>query len=95
MSATDWYEMWKDNLNQSGTFHEARPLSLFGKPVVLVDYATDPVVGDFNYCRINYDTNAIFDSDKDVGVGVYMFVLTAWYDIKLRLKSVFRIAKVV
>lgn len=94
MSATDWFDMWGDNLNHSGTFYEDRPLSLFGKPVVLVDEATDPIVGNFSYARINYDIGAIYDTDKNVDTGMYLFVLTAWYDIKLRLKSAFRIAKV-
>lgn len=94
MNATDWYDMWGDNLNKAGMFFENRPLTLFGKPVVLVDDATDPVVGDFNYARINYDIDTIMDVDKDVDLGIYKYVLTAWYDIKLRLKSAFRIAKV-
>lgn len=94
MSAVDWYDMWKDNLNQSGTFFDNRPLTLFGKPVTLVDEAVDPIVGDFSYCRINYDEGSVYDTDKDVDAGIYKFVLTAWYDIKLRLKSAFRLAKV-
>ena len=94
MSAVDWFEMWGINLNQSGTFYENRPLTLFGKTVVLVDDAVDPVVGDFGYARINYDINATYDTDKDVDNGIYKFVLTAWYDIKLRMKAAFRIAKV-
>ena len=77
MSGADWYDMWKDNLNQSGTFFEGRPLTLFGKPVILVDEATDPIVGDFSYCRINYDIGTVYDTDKDVKKGEYYFVLTA------------------
>lgn len=94
MSAVDWFNVWKDNLNQSGTFYEDRPMTMFGKPVILVDEAIKPIVGDFSYARINYDIGALYDTDKDVDSGVYKFVLTAWYDIKLRLKSAFRIAKV-
>ena len=94
MNAIDWYDMWGGNLNQAGMYFEDRPLSLFGKQVVLVDDATDPVVGDFSYSRINYDIGTIDDTDKDVDKGVYKFVLTAWYDIRLRLASAFRIATV-
>lgn len=94
MSATDWYDMWGTNLNQAGMFFEDRPLMLFGRKVVLVDDATEPVVGDFGYSRINYDIDTIMDVDKDVDAGIYKYVLTAWYDIKLRLKSAFRIARV-
>nr|DAO93670.1 MAG TPA: major capsid protein [Caudoviricetes sp.] len=94
MNAIDWYDMWGGNLNQAGMYFEDRPLSLFGKQVTLVDDATDPVVGDFSYARINYDIGTIYDTDKDVDKGVYKFVLTAWYDIRLRLASAFRIATV-
>lgn len=94
MSATDWFDMWGANLNQAGMYFENRPQQLFGKEVVLVDDATDPIVGDFNYCRINYDIDTILDVDKDVDSGIYKYVLTAWYDIKIRLKSAFRIAHV-
>lgn len=94
MSSVDWYDMWGENLNKSGMFYEERPLTLFGKPVVLVDDAIDPIVGDFTYMGLNYDIGTIYDTDKDVEKGVYLFVLTAWYDIKLRLKTAFRIAKV-
>lgn len=94
MSATDWFDMWGANLNQAGMYFENRPQKLFGKEVVLVDDATEPIVGDFNYCRINYDIDTILDVDKDVDSGIYKYVLTAWYDIKIRLKSAFRIAHV-
>jgi HK97 family phage major capsid protein len=69
-------------------------MTLFGKPVVLVDDAALPVIGDFSYVRINYDIGTTYDTDKDVDAGIYKFVLTAWYDIKLRLSSAFRIAEV-
>ena len=95
MNAVDWFEMWRDNLNKSGTFFGDRPLELFGKPVILVDDAVDPVVGDFSYARINYDISTTYDTDKNVDTGMYSFVLTAWYDIQLRLRSAFRIAKTV
>lgn len=94
MSGEDWFNMWGANLNQAGTYFENRPLQLFGKPVVLVDDAAEPVVGDFSFSRINYDIGTTYDTDKDIDTGMYKFVLTAWYDIKLRLKSAFRIARV-
>lgn len=93
MSGIDWYGMWGKNLNNSGMFYEDRPLTLFGKEVVLCDDALYPVVGDFNYMRLNYDIGTTYDTDKDIKAGIYMFVLTAWYDIQFRLKSAFRIAK--
>lgn len=36
----------------------------------------------------------IYDRDKDVKTGIELFVLTAWVDHKIKLKSAFRIAEV-
>lgn len=54
-----------------------------------------PIVGDFNYLHLNYDPETVFDSDKDVDKGEYIWVLTAWFDQRKKLSSAFRIAKVV
>lgn len=52
-------------------------------------------MGDFAYVRLNYDGDLVYDSDKDVDKGEYLFVLTAWFDQQILLKSAFRLAKVV
>lgn len=54
----------------------------------------NPIVGDFRYSHFNYDPNMIYDRDKDVKTGIELFVLTAWVDHKIKLKSAFRIAEV-
>jgi len=52
-------------------------------------------VGDFNYVHLNYDGELVYDTDKDVNTGDYLFVITAWIDQHILLKSAFRRAKVV
>jgi HK97 family phage major capsid protein len=81
--------------NGNATLYTAQPEQILGKPVVFVDAATSPIVGDFSYSHFNYDLNTLYDRDKDVKTGIELFVITAWLDHQLKLKSAFRIAKVV
>ncbi|MDD5486950.1 MAG: phage major capsid protein, partial [Dehalococcoidales bacterium] len=65
------------------------------KPVIFSDAADVPIVGDFRYYHLNYDGQPIYDSDKNVDKGEYIWVLTAWFDQKFKLYSAFRLAEVV
>ncbi|GIP38645.1 phage capsid protein [Paenibacillus sp. J31TS4] len=78
----------------NGSYFDAPKERILGKEVIFSDAATDPIVGDFNYARLNYDGNIIYETDKDVKKGEYLFVLTAWIDQQILLKSAFRIATV-
>lgn len=80
--------------NGNATLYTAQPEQILGKPVVFCDAAVNPVVGDFSYSHFNYDLNSLYETDKDVKTGVQAFVVTAWFDHKIKLKSAFRIAKV-
>ena len=71
-----------------------KPEDVIGIPVEFNDRAVEPIVGNFGYSRQNYDNGAIFETDKDAKAGEYYFVLTAWGDHRIRLKSAFRRAKV-
>lgn len=93
MSYGDYMDVLEDLSNGNSTFYNAQPEQVLGKPVTFSDSAEKPVVGDFNFYGINYD-GMVFDSDKDVDSGNYLFVLTAWYDQQRYLDSAFRIADV-
>ena len=58
------------------------------------DLANIPVVGDFAYSHFNYDLDMLFERDKNVKTGMESFVLTAWIDHKIKMKSAFRLAVV-
>lgn len=92
MKKADYFAMIQGLTNSSDTLFGKKPASILGVPVIFCDLATIPVVGDFSYYGINYDIGAIFDTDKDVTKGEYYFVLTAWGDQQIRLKSAFRLA---
>jgi HK97 family phage major capsid protein len=80
--------------NNSTALFSAPPESILGKPTVFCDNAVNPIVGDFNFTQINYDGPIVYDTDKNVEKGEYLFVITAWYDVQILLKSAFRIAAI-
>ena len=94
MAYADYVTMLKELSNNSMTLYSAQPEQIIGKPAIFCDSATIPIVGDFNYYQINYDGAPIYDADKDVNKGEYIFVLTGWFDCHKLLKSAFRLAVV-
>ncbi len=94
MKKSDYYTMIQGLTNSSDTLFGSKPASILGHQVIFCDKATIPVVGDFDYYGINYDIGTIYETDKDAKKGEYYFVLTAWGDQQIRLKSAFRLAVV-
>ncbi|MBC8531749.1 phage major capsid protein [Christensenellaceae bacterium NSJ-53] len=94
MRRIDYVNMISDLANGSAALWGKKPEDIIGIPVVFVDRAVKPIVGDFRYAQLNYDINTSYDTDKDVDKGLYKFVLTAWFDHQILLKSAFRIAEV-
>ena len=94
MRKTDYYAAIRQLAGTEGNLWGKKPEDVLGIPVIFNDRAETPVVGDFSYARQNYDIGAIYETDKDAKKGEYYFVLTAWGDHRIRLKSAFRLAKV-
>jgi len=94
MTFADYSTIIETLANGNATLYTAQPEQILGKPVVFVDAATKPIIGDFSYAHLNYDLNVLYETDKDVKTGVNAFVLTAWFDHRIKLKSAFRIAEV-
>ncbi|WP_277679552.1 phage major capsid protein [Gracilibacillus dipsosauri] len=95
MTYKDYMDIIEVLANGNASLYSAQPEQVLGKPVEFVDAAQDPIVGDFQYSHFNYDLQMLRDRDKDVKTGVELFVLTAWLDHQIKLKSAFRIATVV
>lgn len=93
MRKSDYYAEIQKMANGDNLWGK-KPEDVIGIPVTFNDRAATPVVGDFRYSRQNYDIGTIFETDKDAKKGEYYFVLTAWGDHRIRLKSAFRLAKV-
>lgn len=95
MRYADYVTILKTLANGATPLYGAQPEQIIGKPVIFSDAAEVPIVGDFRYYHLNYDGQPIFDSDKDVDKGEYIWVLTAWFDQRIKLYSAFRLAEVV
>lgn len=93
MRKQDYYAAVRTLANDTNLWGK-KPEDILGIPVIFNDRAVTPVIGDFRYSRQNYDIGTIFETDKDAKKGEYYFVLTAWGDHRIRLKSAFRLAKV-
>ena len=93
MKFTDYVSMLKDLANGSNDLYGVQPERIIGKPVEFSDSATVPIVGNFSFYQLNYD-GIIYDNDKDVNTGEYIWVLTAWFDQWRLLNSAFRLAVV-
>ena len=94
MRKADYFSMIRTLANGNASLYTAPPEQILGAPAVFCDLATIPVVGDFRFSHYNYDLDMLYDQDKDVKTGIESFVLTAWIDHKIKLKSAFRLAKV-
>lgn len=94
MRRVDYYGMIKELANGNSTLYVAPPESVLGVPVEFCELAKSPVVGDYRYSHFNYDLDMLYDRDKDVKTGMEQFVLTAWVDHKIKMKSAFRICTV-
>ena len=92
MTYADYLDIIEALANGNATLFMAQPEQILGKPVIFVDAATIPIVGDLQFVQINYHPETISDSDKNVKTGMNTFALTAWYDIQFRLRSAFRLA---
>ena len=94
MRYADYMAIIKTLANGSTTLYTAQPEQVLGKPVVFVDAAVTPIVGNFQFAQFNYDIASTFESDKDIKTGIESFVVTAWFDHRIKLASAFRLANV-
>ena len=92
MTYADYLDIIEALANGNATLFMAQPEQILGKPVIFVDAATIPIVGDLSYLQINYHPETISDSDKNVKTGMNTFALTTWFDIQFRMRSAFRLA---
>lgn len=94
MKYSDYLDIIEDLSNGNTSLYGAQPEQILGKPAVFADGAVNPIIGDLSYSHFNYDLDMLFDRDKNVRTGVHDFVITAWFDHQIKLKSAFRIAEV-
>lgn len=94
MRYADYLDIIEELANGNASLYAVQPEQVLGKPVIFCDLATIPVVGDFSYSHYNYDLGMQYEHDKNVKSGMESFVLTAWFDHRIKLKAAFRLATV-
>lgn len=94
MRKVDYFKMIKELVNQNATLFGAKPEEVLGIPVKFIDACETPILGDFRYSHYNYDLSMEYDSDKEILTGVRRFVVTAYVDHRITMKSAFRLIKV-
>ena len=94
MRKADYFDLIEALANGNAALYQAQPETILGAPVIFCDLATKPVIGDFSYSQFNYDLDATYERDKNIKTGVTSFVLTAYLDHKILMKSAFRLATV-
>lgn len=92
MTYADYLDIIEDLANGNASLYAAQPEQILGKAAFFCDDAKIPIVGDFSFSHFNYDIGMIYDHDKNVKTGMESFVLTAWFDHQIKLKSAFRLA---
>lgn len=93
MRKQDYYAAIRELAGDNNDLWGKKPEDVIGIPCIFNDRAVTPVVGDFRFSKQNYDIGTIYDTDKNVDKGEYYFVVTAWGDHQIKLKSAFRLAK--
>lgn len=94
MNYLDYVGIIKELSNGNTSLFGVQPEQILGKPVVFIDAATEPIIGDFSYSHLNYEPGTLYERDKDVKAGIELFVITAYFDHRIKLSSAFRIAEV-
>jgi len=92
MRSADWYTYLQTLNGTNNELFTAKPEEVLGVPVIFNDKADIPIDGDFSYAKQNYEPVATLKSDEDIDKGIYLYVLTAWGDHQIKLKSAFRLA---
>ncbi len=92
MRRSDYVAMIETLSNGAESLFGKKPEEIIGIPVIFNDRAVIPVIGDFRYSKQNYDLGTMYETDKDGKKGEYYFILTAWGDHRIKLKSAFRLA---
>lgn len=94
MRYADYAAMIRTMANGAEGLFLAKPEQVLGIPCIFCDKATTPVIGDWSYLHLNYDCAPWYDTDKNIEKGIRLFDSTALYDVKIKMRSAFRLAKV-
>ncbi|HJD00293.1 MAG TPA: phage major capsid protein [Candidatus Dwaynia gallinarum] len=80
--------------NYNINFYNKQLEQIIGAKVVFCVFAEKPVVGDFSQLHINYEDDFLFENKCGLTDNFDNIIISGNFDIRVRLSSAFRIAKV-
>lgn len=94
MKKRDYIDMVDKSLNSNFDFYTNQSCQLLGIKVVFCEFADKPVVGDFSQLHINYEDYILLENQRGLTDNLDNIIISGNFDIRVRLSSAFRIAKV-
>lgn len=94
MCRRDYTDMTDKLSNFKFDSYENQSYQLFGIKVVFCKFANKPIVGDFSRLHINYEDDFLFENKCGLTDNLDKIIISGSFDIRVRLSSAFRIAKV-
>ena len=94
MCRRDYTDMTDKLSNFKFDFYTNQSCQLLGIKVVFCEFADKPVVGDFSQLHINYEDDFLFENQCGLTEHFDNIIISGNFDIRIRLSSAFRIAKV-
>lgn len=94
MCRRDYTDMTDKLSNFKFDSYENQSYQLFGIKVVFCKFADKPIVGDFSRLHINYEDDFLFENKCGLTDNLDKIIISGNFDIRVRLSSAFRIAKV-
>ena len=84
-----------DELSNCNTnFYDKHLKQILGAKIVFCKFADKPIVGDFSWLHINYEDYILLENQRGLTDNFDNIIISGNFDIRVRLSSAFRIAKV-
>lgn len=94
MNRAHYLKMMDELSNCNTNFYDKQLEQILGAKIVFCEFAEKPVVGDFSQLHINYEDDFLFENKCGLTDNLDKIIISGSFDIRVRLSSAFRIAKV-
>ena len=94
MNRNHYLKMMDELSNCNTNFYDKHLKQIFGAKIVFCEFAEKPVIGDFSQLHINYEEDILFENQCGLTEHFDNIIISGNFDIRVRLSSAFRIAKV-
>ena len=94
MNRNHYLKMMDELSNCNTNFYDKHLKQILGAKIVFCKFADKPIVGDFSRLHINYEDNILLENQRGLTDNLDKIIISGSFDIRVRLSSAFRIAKV-